>query len=206
MAFVVIKCGRGGKHAGPPNTKNAPRRRTCVPNRKPGLKEGVHVFTRVPAGEYRDFVIGTVTGVDGDKIGVKGTRVDMVGLKNKVAQGNAEEWSIEILTSPTPDNVIMGLMSMVERHDFAQVLDADECDVIPPTVYAATDGCIQESLPELLNAVLSLPQGEEKDRVRRIARHRMDILLDKNLERTHSEMQSYPIFRRRHDAGLMREK
>ena len=153
-------------------------------NRKPGLKEGVHVFSRVPAGEYRDFVIGTVTGVDGDRVGVNGIRVDMAGLKNKVAQGKAGERSIEILTNPTPDNVIMGLIYRVEHYDFTQVLDADECDMIPPKVYAVTDGWIRESLPELLNAVLSLPQGTERDEAKRVVRHRMDTLLDKNLKRT----------------------
>lgn len=153
-------------------------------NRKPGFKEGVHVFTRVPAGEYQDFVIGTVTGVDGSKIGVNGIRVDMVGLKNKVAQGKAGERSIEILTNPTPDNVIMGLIYRVEHYDFTQVLDSDKCDVMPPKVYSVTDGWIRESLPELLNAVLSLPQGEERDEAKRVVRHRMDTLLDKSLKRT----------------------
>ena len=153
-------------------------------NRKPALKEGVHVFSRVEAGEYRDFVIGTVTGVDGTRVGVNGIRVDMVGLKNKVAQGKAGERSTEILTNPTPDNVVMGLIYRVEHYSFTEVLDADRCDIIPPKAYQITDGWIRESLPEILNRVLSLPPGEERDEAKRVVRHRMDTLLDKNLKRT----------------------
>lgn len=167
-----------------PNTKNAPRRGISVLSRKPGMKEGVHVFSRVPAGEYQDFVIGTVTGVDGNRIGVNGIRADMSGLKNKVAQGKAGERSIEILTNPTPDNVIMGLIYRVDHYDFTRVLETDECNTIPPKVYSIIDGWIRESLPELLNAVLSLPPGEERDEAKRVVRHRMDTLLDKNLKRT----------------------
>lgn len=155
-------------------------------NRKPALKEGVHVFSTVQAGEYKDFVIGTVTGVDGTRVGVNGIRVDMVGLKNKVTQGKAGQRSTEILTNPTPDNAIMGLIYRVEHYDFTEVLDLDKdrCDIIPPKVYAVTDGWIRESLPELLNAVLSLPPGQERDEAKRVVRHRMDTLLDKNLKRT----------------------
>jgi len=144
------------------------------------------VFSTVQAGEYKDFVIGTVTGVDGTRVGVNGIRVDMVGLKNKVAQDKAGQRSTEILSNPTPDNVIMGLIYRVEHYDFTEVLDLDRdrCDIIPPKVYAVTDGWIRESLPELLNAVLSLPPGQERDEAKRVVRHRMDTLLDKNLKRT----------------------
>lgn len=155
-------------------------------NRKPTLKEGVHVFSTVESGEYRDFVIGTVTGVDGTKVGVNGIRIDMVGLKNKIGQGKAGQRSVEILTHPTPDNVIMGLIYRIEHYDFTEVLDLDKdrCDIIPPKVYSVTDGWIRESLPELLNRVLSLPPGDERDEAKRVVRHRMDTLLDKNLKRT----------------------
>ena len=153
-------------------------------NRKPTLKEGVHVFSTVQAGKYKDFVIGTVTGMDSTKVGVNGIRIEMAGLKNKVDQGKAGERSIEILTNPTPDNVIMGLIYRVEFYDYTEVLDQDQCNIIPPKIYTIIDGWIRESLPDLLNAVLSLPPGEERDEAKRVIRHRRDTLLDKNLKRT----------------------
>ncbi len=154
--------------------------------RKPSLKEGVHVFSTKPSGEYNDFIMGVVTGVDGRKIGVNGILVDMSGLKNKVSQGKTGQRSEEILQNPTPDNVIMGLIYRVEHDNYTGVLDLDEdrCDVIPPKVYSVIEGWIRESLPELLNNVLSLPPGDERDEAKRVVRHRMDTLLDKSLKRT----------------------
>lgn len=154
--------------------------------RKPSLKEGIHVFSTKPSGEYNDFIIGVVTGVDGRKVGVNGIRVDMVGLKNKISQGKTGQRSEEILQNPTPDNVIMGLIYRVEHDNYTEVLDLDEdkCDIIPPKVYSVIEGWIRESLPELLNNVLSLPPGDERDEAKRVVRHRMDTLLDKSLKRT----------------------
>ena len=154
--------------------------------RKPSLKEGVHVFSTKPSGEYNDFIIGVVTGVDGRKVGVNGIRVDMAGLKNKISQGKTGQRSEEILQNPTPDNVIMGLIYRVEHDNYTGVLDLDEdrCDIIPPKVYSVIEGWIRESLPELLNNVLSLPPGDERDEAKRVVRHRMDTLLDKSLKRT----------------------
>lgn len=154
--------------------------------RKPSLKEGIHVFSTKPNGEYNDFIIGVVTGVDGRKVGVNGIQVDMVGLKNKISQGKTGQRSEEILQNPTPDNVIMGLIYRVEHDNYTGVLDLDEdrCDIIPPKVYSVIEGWIRESLPELLNNVLSLSPGDERDEAKRVVRHRMDTLLDKSLKRT----------------------
>ena len=56
--------------------------------RKKGqLKEGDYVFTSRPDGEYTNMIFGSVTGIDGDKIGVNGFLVNPSGLKNKVSQG-----------------------------------------------------------------------------------------------------------------------
>lgn len=154
--------------------------------KKPVLKEGVHVFSTKPNGNYNDFIFGIVTGVDGRKVGVNGIIVDPVGLKNKIEQGKTGERSMEILQHPTPDNIILALVYRVEHDNFAEVidLDKDKCDLLPPKIYSVLDGWIRESLPELINNVLSLPIGSERDEAKRVLRHRMDTLLDKNLKRT----------------------
>lgn len=154
--------------------------------KKPVLKEGVHVFSTKPNGNYNDFIFGIVTGVDGRKVGVNGIIVDPVGLKNKIDQGKTGERSMEILQHPTPDNIILALVYRVEHDNFAEVidLDKDKCDLLPPKIYSVLDGWIRESLPELINNVLSLPPGSERDEAKRVLRHRMDTLLDKNLKRT----------------------
>jgi hypothetical protein len=46
------------------------------------------------------------------------------------------------------------------------------------------DGWIRESLPELINNVLSLPPNSERDDAKRVLKHRMDTLVDQHLKRT----------------------
>ena len=154
--------------------------------RKPALREGVHVFSTKKNGEFYDFIFGVVTGVDGRKVGINGVIVNPVGLKNKISQGKTGVRSNEILEHPTPDNVVLALVYRVEHENYAEVidLDKDKCDLIPPKVYAMLDGWIRESLPEFINNVLSLPPGSERDEAKRILKHRMDTLVDKNLKRT----------------------
>ena len=153
--------------------------------KKPKLKEGVHVFSVRKNGDYNDFIFAVVTGVEGRKVGVNGVIINPVGLKNKIEQGKAGERSIEILQHPTPDNVVLALVYRVEHENFTDVLDLDKdkCDLIPPKIYAMMDGWIRESLPEFLNNVLSLPPGSERDEAKRVLKHRMDTLVDKNLKR-----------------------
>jgi len=154
--------------------------------RKPALREGVHVFSTKKNGKYYDFIFGVVTGVDGRKVGINGVIVNPVGLKNKIAQGKTGERSSEILEHPTPDNVVLALVYRVEHENYAEVLDLDKdkCDLIPPKVYAILDGWIRETLPEFINNVLSLAPGPERDEAKRVLKHRMDTLVDKNLKRT----------------------
>ena len=154
--------------------------------KKPVLKEGAHVFSTRLNGKYNDFIFGIVTGVEGRKVGVTGVIVNPVGLKNKISQGKTGERSVDILQHPTPDNIILALVYRVEHENFAGMLDLDEdkCDLLPPKIYSVIDGWIRESLPELINNVLSLPPGSERDNAKRVLRHRMDTLLDKNLKRT----------------------
>jgi len=154
--------------------------------RKPVLREGVHVFSTKKNGEFYDFIFGIVTGVDGRKVGINGVIVNPVGLKNKISQGKTGVRSNEILEHPTPDNVVLALVYRVEHENYAEVidLDKDKCDLIPPKVYAMLDGWIRESLPEFINNVLSLPPGSERDEAKRVLKHRMDTLTDKNLKRT----------------------
>ena len=154
--------------------------------RKPKLVEGIHIFSVKKNGQYHDFIFATVTGVEGDNVGINGVLVNPVGLKNKLAQGKTGERSREILTNPTPDNVVLSLIYRVEYENYTDILDLkkDKCDLIPPRVYTMLDGWIREFLPELINAVLSLPPGAERDEAKRVLRQKRDTLIDKNLKRT----------------------
>ena len=154
--------------------------------KKPTLKEGVHIFSVRKNGEFNDFIFAVVTGVDGRKVGVNGVIVNPVGLKNKIIQGKTGDRSREILEHPTPDNVVLALVYRVEHENFTEVLDLDKdkCDILPPKIYAMLDGWIRESLPEFINTVLSLPPGSERDEAKRVLKHRMETLVDKNLKRT----------------------
>ena len=151
--------------------------------KKKGLREGDHVFATKEDGKYQQFIFGTVTGIDSNKIGVNGIIVNPVGLKNKVEQGKAGPRSSEILENPTPENCIFGLIYRIEHENYTDVLESDKLTQLPPKVYNILDGWVRESLPELLNNVLSLPPGSEKDKAKGILRQRMDTLYDKNLKR-----------------------
>ncbi|HXW01897.1 MAG TPA: hypothetical protein VD828_00805 [Candidatus Nitrosotenuis sp.] len=152
--------------------------------RKKELKEGDYVFAPRPDGEYQNIVFGVVTGIDGSKIGVSGLIINPVGLKNKVSQGKAGPRSAEILKTPTPENCILAFIYRTEHETFNQVLDLNEDKVIqiPPKLYSVLDGWIRESLSELLNSVLSLPEGDERQQAKRLLKQRMETLYDKNLK------------------------
>ncbi|HET8719646.1 MAG TPA: hypothetical protein VFM64_01465 [Candidatus Nitrosotenuis sp.] len=153
--------------------------------RKKGLNEGAFVFASKPDGEYKNIIFGIVTGAEGQKIGVSGLIVNPIGLKNKVSQGKAGPQSLEILKNPSPENCILAFIYRTEHETFNEVLDIKEDGVveIPSKLYSVLDGWIRESLSELLNNVLSLPEGEEKQQAKRALRSRMETLYDKNLKR-----------------------
>jgi len=153
---------------------------------KKGLKEGDFIFARQPDGEYNKIIFGAVTGVQGTKIGVNGIIINPVGLKNKIEQGKAGARSAEILKNPNPDNCIQMLIYRIEHDNFNEIIDLNEHQVLelPNRVYATLEGWIRESLSELVNNVLSLPPGSERDEAKRILKQRHDTLFDKSLKRT----------------------
>ncbi len=152
---------------------------------KKGWKEGDYVFTSQQNGEYRDIIIGMVTGVENSKIGVNGIIVNPVGLKNKVAQGKAGPQSVQTLKDPGPKEAVFAFIYRVEYDNFTGVFDTNTDPVIKlhKNIYNILTGWIRESIPELINNVLSLPDGPEKDQAKRILKQRMDTLYDKDLKR-----------------------
>lgn len=158
--------------------------RLDVFSKKRTIVEGAYIFARVRDGERTKFVIGMATGVDGARVGVSGIIVNPVGLHNKVSQGKAGPRSEEILRDPTPESCVFALIYRIEHERFTAVLDVNpDIVVISPRDYAILDGWVRESLSELINEVLSLPAGTERDRARTRLRQKMDTLLDKNLSR-----------------------
>ena len=153
-------------------------------SKKRTLKEGNFVFTAKPDGDYCNFVFGIVTGIDGNKVGVNGFTVNPVGLKNKVSQGKAGKRSEEILNEPTSENCIFALIYRTEYENFTDVLDLEKekVEILSKKVYTILDGWIRESLSELINNVLSLPDGSDKDHAKRILKQRMENLYDRDLK------------------------
>ena len=153
-------------------------------SKKGTLKEGNFVFTAKPADEYCNFVIGIVTGVDGNRVGVNGFIVNPIGLKNKVLQGKAGTRSKEMLKEPTSENCIFALIYRTEYENFTDVLDLEKekVEILSKKQYTILDGWIRESLSELINNVLSLPDGSDQDHAKRILKQRMENLYDKNLK------------------------
>lgn len=148
-------------------------------------KEGEAVFSSKKNGNYQDFYFGIITGVDGNKIGVNGLIINPVGLKNKVEQGKSGPRSVEILENPTPENCIFSLIYRIEQDNFTEVIDTtqDNVQMISPKSYAIFDGWVREEIPELINNVLSLAPGAERDSAKRTLKQKMDTLLDKDLKR-----------------------
>ena len=152
---------------------------------KKRIKEGDYVFSSKQDGKYRNIIFGAVSGIDGTQIGVNGLMVNAVGLKNKIEQGKAGERSVAILENPTPLNCIHAFIYRVEQENFTGVLDTKDYEVekISPKVYGILDGWIRESLPELLNNVLSLPDGPERDEAKRTLKLKREALIEKDLRR-----------------------
>lgn len=152
--------------------------------KKKELKEGSYIFASKQDNLYRNIIFGVATGIDGTKVGVSGLIVDLVGLKNKVSQGKAGPRSEEILKNPTPENCILGFVYRTEHDAFNDTIDLNENKIveISEKTYYVLDGWIRESLPEILNNVLSLPEGPERDSAKRLVKQRMDTLYDKNLK------------------------
>jgi hypothetical protein len=152
---------------------------------KKGWKEGDFAFASQPNGEYRDIIVGIVTGVENTNIGVNGIMINPVGLKNKVTQGKAGPQSVEILKNPTPKECIFALIYRVEYNNFTGVFDVNTNDVfkIHKNIHNIISGWVRESIPELINNVLSLPNGQERDLAKRLLKQRMDTLYDKELKK-----------------------
>ena len=154
-------------------------------SKKGTLKEGNFVFTAKPDGDYCNFIFGIVTGIDGNKVGVNGLIINPVGLKNKVSQGKAGQRSEEILKNPTSENCIFALIYRIEHENYTGVLDLenDKVEILSKKVFSILDGWVKESLSELINNVLSLSDGSDKEHAKRILKQRMENLYDKNLSR-----------------------
>ena len=154
-------------------------------NRNKTIKEGDYVFTSKSDGKYRNIIFGAVSGIDGTQYGINGLMVNAVGLKNKIEQGKAGDRSVEILQNPDPHNCIHAFIYRVEQENFTGVLDSKEFTIekISPKVYGILDGWIRESLPELINNVLSLPDGEERNEAKRKLKQKRESLIEKDLRR-----------------------
>ena len=100
-------------------------------------------------------------------------------MKNKVSQGKAGPRSKEILTAPTSENCIFALIYRIEYENFTEVLDigSEKVEFISKKVFTVFDGWIRESLSELINNVLSLPEGADQDHAKRILNRRWKIFM-----------------------------
>ena len=89
-----------------------------------------------------------------------------------------------MLTDPTSENCIFALIYRIEHENFTDVLDLEKekVEILSKKVFTILDGWIRESLSELINNVLSLPDGSEQDHAKRILKQRMENLYDKNLK------------------------
>ena len=152
---------------------------------KKGWKEGDYAFASKPSGEYRDIIVGIVTGVEDSKVGVNGIMINPAGLKNKISQGKAGPQSVELLKSPNPKECILALIYRVEYDNFTGVFDTntDKVEKIHKNIHNIITGWVRESIPELINNVLSLSEGQERDQAKRILKQRMDTLYDKDLKK-----------------------
>ena len=56
-------------------------------------------------------------------------------------------------------------------------------EILSKKVFSILDGWVKESLSELINNVLSLSDGSDKEHAKRILKQRMENLYDKNLSR-----------------------
>ena len=89
-----------------------------------------------------------------------------------------------MLKDPTSENCIFALIYRIEYENFTDVLDLEKekVEILSKKQYTILDGWIRESLSELINNVLSLPDGSDQDHAKRILKQKMENLYDKNLK------------------------
>ena len=89
-----------------------------------------------------------------------------------------------MLKEPTSENCIFALIYRTEYENFTDVLDLEKekVEILSKKQYTILDGWIRESLSELINNVLSLPDGSDQDHAKRILKQKMENLYDKNLK------------------------
>ena len=89
-----------------------------------------------------------------------------------------------MLKEPTSENCIFALIYRIEHENFTDVLDLEKekVEILSKKQYTILDGWIRESLSELINNVLSLPDGSDQDHAKRILKQKMENLYDKNLK------------------------
>ena len=61
-------------------------------------------------------------------------------------------------------------------------MEKEKVEILSKKVYTILDGWIRESLSELINNVLSLPDGSDQDHAKRILKQRMENLYDRDLK------------------------
>ena len=101
-----------------------------------------------------------------------------------------------MLKEPTSENCIFALIYRIEHENFTGVLDLEKekVEILSKKVYTILDGWIRESLSELINNVLSLPDGSDQDHAKRILKQKMENLYDKNLKQNlYSDCRSLKI-------------
>jgi len=82
--------------------------------------------------------------------------------------------------------IFPSLLQLLDQYEnIAEVFDTKDGNVtpIPPKVYEILDGWVRELIPELINKVLSLEPGDDRDVAKRTLQHKMDTLTNKALKR-----------------------
>ena len=80
-------------------------------------------------------------------------------------------------------NVIDNLDEGIVNCDVTDADSVKKCIEKVLEKYNVIDGWVRESIPELINNVLSLSDSAEKDQAKRILKQRMDTLYDKELKK-----------------------
>jgi hypothetical protein len=152
--------------------------------KKTSFKEGEYVFVSIGSGDSLKIIVGLVEAAGENRIKVAGLYIKPTGLLERIRSGRVGSRSMEVSSSPHPDNLIHVLLDKVDSGDFHDYVDiSNNAFKIGPKRYTEIDTWLREGFPELFSVILS-PSDSRREEAKKVFMERMNNMQDTELKQT----------------------
>ncbi len=149
------------------------------------FRDGDYIFVAINEGNYSRVIVGLVEFGGPGRVKVAGLFIKPTGLLEKTQSGKLGSRSLEVLRSPTPDNLIHMLIDKVESGDFHDYIDIENNVAIKLGAkrFTEIDNWIREGFPELFSIIRS-PADSRRDEAKQVFLDKMNNIFDPELKQT----------------------